>query len=249
MHRFFIPKNSLIDDTITISGDTARQIIKVLRLKVGENITILDNSGWEYQTTITSIHNDMVLGKVVGKTSGKGEPRIQITLCQALLKTDKFELVLQKGVELGVVRFVPFFSERCVAKMPSANKIERWQEIIKEAAEQSRRSLLPQLAQVIPFEEACEQAPMPSLILWEEEKTRGLRQVLKSKPFMESSEITIFVGPEGGFTLTEIEFARDQGIITLGLGKRILRAETAGLAVISAIMYEKGELGIIDGVG
>ena len=243
MHRFIIHEINLENDEATISGDTAHQIIRVLRLKPGDQVVLLDNEGWEYQTVIKSITRDAVTGKIVNKLLGTGEPSVKITLYQALLKNDKFEFVLQKGVELGVHSLVPFVSERCVAKKPSENKLERWRNIIKEAAEQSRRTRLPVLHQVISFEEACRQALKPALILWEEEKTRGLKSLLRSPTFSKKKEISLFVGPEGGFTSAEIVLANQHKIVSVGLGDRILRAETAGLAVISAIMYEKGELG------
>ncbi len=243
MHRFFIPEKSFENDQATILGDMAHQIIRVLRLTPGDQVVLLDNEGWEYQTIIKSITKDIVTGKILNKALGTGDPSVKITLYQALLKNDKLEFVLQKGVELGIQSFVPFVSERCVAKKPSENKIERWRNIIKEAAEQSRRARLPLLHQLISFEEACRQALIPALILWEEEKTRGLKSLLRSPTFSKKKEISLFVGPEGGFTSLEIVLANRYGIVAVGLGDRILRAETAGLTAISAIMFEKGELG------
>ena len=242
MHRFFIPEKSFENDQATISGDTAHQIIRVLRLTPGDQVVLLDNKGWEYQTVIKSITRDVVIGKIVNQVFGMGETSAKITLYQALLKNDKLEFVLQKGVELGVHSFVPFVSERCVAKKPSENRLERWRNIIKEAAEQSRRTCLPVLHPVISFEEACRKVLKPALILWEEEKTRGLKSLLRSPEFSNKKEISIFVGPEGGFTSFEIILANQHKIVSVGLGDRLLRAETAGPTAISAIMYEKGEL-------
>jgi 16S rRNA (uracil1498-N3)-methyltransferase len=164
-------------------------------------------------------------------------------LYQALIKADKFEFVLQKGVELGVTRFWPFNCERCVAGMPSESKLERWRTVIREAAEQSGRALLPALYPPLDFELVCKESPVPGIILWEGEKSRGISTVLKSHAFKKTELLRVFVGPEGGFTSAEIELARQRGIVAVGLGKRILRTETAGLAAVSAIMYEKGELG------
>ncbi len=249
MNRFFMEGINPEKKEVAISGETAHQISRVLRLKPGDRFLLLDNKGWEYQAVIKSILNNVVIGRIANKVLGTGEPSVKITLYQALLKNEKFEFVLQKGVELGIHSFVPFISERCVAKKPSENKIERWRNIIKEAAEQSRRALIPVLNEVVLFEEACSQALKPALILWEEEKTRDLKSLLKSPAFSKKEQISLFVGPEGGFTSAEIGLANQYGIVSVGLGNRILRAETAGLAVISAIMYEKGELGIIDEVG
>ncbi|MCX6003728.1 MAG: RsmE family RNA methyltransferase [Chloroflexi bacterium] len=243
MHRFFIPKECLEQDRATISGESAHQISYVLRLKPCDRIIVLDNSGWEFEVEIERLTKKQVLGKVISKKHGKGKPAVKITLYQALLKADKFELVLQKGVELGLTAIVPFISERCVTKKPSGNKVERWQKIIQEAAEQSGRSILPRLHPVASFSEARQSTKQSSLLLWEEEKGKGLKQILQSPSFRSATTINLFVGPEGGFTASEVELAKKDGIATASLGHHILRAETAGLAAINAILYEKGEMG------
>ncbi len=243
MHRFFISNDSFAGDNISITGQPVYQITRVLRLKPGDHIIVLDDTGWECETVIESITRDIVQGRVIKKEPGIGEPKINLTLYQALLKTDKFEFVLQKGAELGVTNFVPFVSERCVVRKPSESRIERWNAIIREAAEQSRRTRLPVLHQVISFREACEQMNKPALILWEGEQSQSLAITMRSPQFSKTRTISIFVGPEGGFTQAETELARQHGIVPVGLGNRIFRAETAGLAAVSAIMYEKGEMG------
>ncbi|MDD5287973.1 MAG: RsmE family RNA methyltransferase [Dehalococcoidales bacterium] len=243
MHRFFISKDWFEQDTVTISGEAAHQIGYVLRLKPADRIIVLDNSGWEFEVEVERLTKDYVHGKVIDKRQGQGEPAIKITLYQALLKADKFELVLQKAVELGVTAFVPYISERCVTKKPSASKIERWQKIIKEAAEQSERSILPALHPVISFPEACQSINLPAILLWEEEKSKSIKQVLQNPPFQTAAIINLFIGPEGGFPESEVALSKRHGIAIATLGRRILRAETAGLSAISAIMYEKGEMG------
>ena len=243
MHRFFLSKDWIDQDNVTITGEPLRQISYVLRLKPLDHIIVLDNSGWEFEVEIERITKQQAKGKVINKKPGQGEPHIKITLYQALLKSDKFELVLQKGVELGVTAFVPFVSERCVARKESAVKIERWRKIIQEAAEQSERLILPVLQPLISFEEACRSVKQPALLLWEEEKSVSLKQTLQNPPFKSTANLSLFVGPEGGFPASEKELAKKHGIAIASLGKRILRAETAGLAAISAILYEKGEMG------
>jgi 16S rRNA (uracil1498-N3)-methyltransferase len=242
MQRFFIPKDWIQQDTVTITGEPLRQIGYVLRLKPTDRIIVLDNSGREFEVEIERITKEQATGKVINRKSGQGEPRIKITLYQALLKSDKFELVLQKGVELGVISFVPFISERCISRKESTAKIERWQKIIREAAEQSERLVLPLLHPLISFEEACRSVKQPALMLWEEEKSTGLKQTLQNPPFKNAAGISLFIGPEGGFPESEKEFARQNGIAFASLGRRILRAETAGLAAVSAILYETGEM-------
>jgi 16S rRNA (uracil1498-N3)-methyltransferase len=243
MHRFFIPKKSFIQDEVIICGEPLHQIGYVLRLKPGDRIIVLDNNGWEYEVEIERITKEEATGKIVSKQYGEGEPAVKITLYQALLKSDKFELVLQKGVELGVTAFVPFISERCVTNKPSDGKLERWQKIIQEAAEQSERSILPVLYPVVSFDAACRSAKHSSLLLWEEEKSVSLKETLQNPPFKNTKTLNLFIGPEGGFPAEETEQAKNQGIAIASLGHRILRAETAGLAAISAILYENGEMG------
>jgi 16S rRNA (uracil1498-N3)-methyltransferase len=243
MHRFFIPKDWFEQDNVTITGEPLRQIGYVLRLKPTDRIIALDNSGWEFEVEIERITKEQVKGKVVSRKPGQGEPGIKITLYQALLKSDKFELVLQKGVELGITAFIPFISERCITRKESASKIERWGKIIQEAAEQSERLILPVLRPLISFEEACQSVKQPALLLWEEEKCGSLKQTLQNPPFKDAAELSLFVGPEGGFPESGKKLAEENGIAIASLGHRILRAETASLAAISAILYEKGEMG------
>ena len=243
MHRFFVPKDWIHQGNVTITGEPLRQIGYVLRLKPTDRIIVLDNSGVEFEVEIQRITKEQALGKIISRKPGQGEPNIKITLYQALLKSDKFELVLQKGVELGVTAFVPFTSERCVSRKESAVKIERWGKIIQEAAEQSERLVLPVLHPLISFEEACGTVRHPALLLWEEEKSVSLKQTLQNPPFKNASALSLFVGPEGGFPASEKEFAQQHGIAVASLGRRILRAETAGLAAVSAVLYETGEMG------
>jgi 16S rRNA (uracil1498-N3)-methyltransferase len=244
MHRFFIPKDWIFQDRVTLTGEPLRQIGFVLRLRPGSIITVLDNTGLEYEIEIERISKQEVTGKVLSSKQGDAEPRVKITLYQALLRApDKFELVLQKGVELGVTAFVPFISERSVPRKESQAKIERWEKIIKEAAEQSERLVLPALHPVMMFEEACKTVKLPAVLFWEAEKGTSLKKSLQRPEFKNAAELSIFIGPEGGFPESEKEMAEKQGIAIAGLGQRILRAETAGLAAISAILYERGEMG------
>jgi 16S rRNA (uracil1498-N3)-methyltransferase len=243
MHRFFIPADWIAGENINFTGESLHQIGYVLRLKPTDRIIVLDNSGFEFEVEITRISKERAEGKVIKKTPGLGEPAVKITLYQALLKSDKFELVLQKGVELGVTAFVPYVSERCVTRKESASKMGRWRRIIQEAAEQSERVILPVLQPVISFEEACRSVTKPALLMWEEEKGLSLKQTLRNPPFKNAAALSLFIGPEGGFPSAEKELAVQHGIDVASLGHRILRAETAGLAAISAILFENGEMG------
>lgn len=245
--RFFIAPDAIHDKRAILSGAIAHQIRNVLRLGAGERVILLDNSGHEFEVELASVSGE-VLGRVVEKRLSAHEPRVKLTLYQALLKADKFEWVLQKGTELGIAAFTPIVSARVVRTEVSAGKHERWQRIVREAAEQSERGIIPHLSAPIPFERAV-QAIMGqglSMIPYEEEHTCSLRAALQANlsALADSTGLTInlFIGPEGGFTPQEIVFAREHQITAITLGPRILRTETAGLVTASAILYELGEM-------
>jgi 16S rRNA (uracil1498-N3)-methyltransferase len=246
MHRFFVSPDQLEDDKVTITGPAAHQIRNVLRLSPGDAIVVLDNSGWEREAEIVEVDREQLVGRVLSKTLATGEPRTKVSLYQGVLKGSHFELVLQKGTELGIVEFVPLISQRCViASLDDVNKKRnRWQRIVQEAAEQSRRGRLPRLQSAMLFSQACERAKRTgglSLMPWEEEKKVSLKVVFgkEDRPF----SINLFIGPEGGFTSEEVTLAQRYGIVPITLGTRILRAETAGLVATAAILYELGDLG------
>jgi len=244
--RFFVPAAWLEQEEVTIVGPLVHRLRNVLRLRPGSHVILLDNSGWEHETELTHVSTQRVEGRVVHKTVATGEPRTKITLYQALLKLSKFEWVLQKCTELGIVGFVPMITERCIIgslEDISKTKTERWWRILVEAAEQSRRGRLPTLRPAIMFSAACEAATRDGLTLlpWEEEKERSLRSALRETerpPF----SINIFIGPEGGFTQEEVSQAQSYGALPVTLGPRILRAETAGLVAATAILHEFGDL-------
>lgn len=246
MHRFFLPESSFIQDAVVITGRLTHQLRNVLRLRVGDRIIGLDNRGWQYEVELTEMGRDKVKGTIVRKAIASGEPRIKVTLYQALLKVSSFELVLQKCTEIGVTSFVPMVCERCVAGRPGNSKLGRWQDIIREAAEQSGRGRLPYLHDTMRFVEACKSARGLSLLPWEGEKLKDIGGVLGNHPRSGiNGEVSIFIGPEGGFSAGEVEHAQSCGIVPVSLGHRILRAETAGLVAATIILYELGELGSV----
>ncbi len=243
MNRFFIPKEWFDADGVNIDEEAARQITSVLRLKLADRVIVLDNTGMEYEVAIDKISRDSVHGRIVRQEISDNEPDVKITLFQSLLKSDKFEYILQKGTELGVTTFVPIVSARCIAKKESSEKYTRWQKIIQEAAEQSERAIIPELRATIPFAQACETVNPLSVMLWEEESFRSLAKIMRKPEYKVIKAINLFVGPEGGYTDREAIHAREHGILTASLGKRILRADTAGIVAVSAIMYDQNELG------
>lgn len=232
------------------------QLSHVLRLAPADIVKVLDNSGWEYEVELVVFQNDRVQGTVRRKSLANTEPRTKVTIYQALLKGAKFEIVIQKGTELGVVGFVPMVCERCVPAETSAvsdAKLKRWERIILEAAEQSRRGKLPRLMRPIAFREACRTAEGMSLLPWEGEKVMGLKAALQRAQAGERGQekpraqrpfsVNLFIGPEGGFSPGEADLALSAGVIPVSLGPRIYRAETAGLTAAAAVLYELGDLG------
>jgi len=245
MHRFFVPPQWIVQDRVVIKGKQVHQLRNVLRMAKGDRILVLDNSGWQYEVELRSVEREQVEGIVRDKSLSLSEPGTEIILYQALLKGEKFEFILQKGTELGISSFVPVVCERCVtglAEDVGDKKLSRWQRIIAEAAEQSRRGKLPLLEPVLPFEQACQSAVGLSLLAWEGEQTLGLRAVLRGQKAKDISSVNLFTGPEGGFSPADVEFARSCGIVPVTLGGRVLRAETAGLVAATAVLYEFGDL-------
>jgi len=178
---------------------------------------------------------------------GKGEPAVSVTLYQALIKSDRFEYALQKGVEVGVSRFVPFISERTEVESPSNSRLTRWRRIIREAAEQSGRSILPELEMSGSLKCFLKSVSGAAIIPWEQKSITGIRQVLAEfhkNEKLRCSEVSVFIGPVGGFTHDEIQLAEQSGVIPVSLGSRILRSETAGVAAALTILYEAGEMGL-----
>ena len=243
MHRFFLPADWIAQSTVIITGKLVHQMRNVLRLGAGDHITALDNSGWEYEVELRKVDSSKVEGRVISKSLAVAEPGTKITLYQALLKGSNFELVLQKCTEIGVSGFVPVICERCVAGEPDSKRLSRWRSIIREAAEQSGRGKLPVLHDPLVFIEACKSASGMALLPWEGERARGIGDFLRScHQARKIPEVSVFVGPEGGFSPHEVEFAQSCGIVPVSLGRRILRAETAGLVAAAITLYEFGEM-------
>jgi 16S rRNA (uracil1498-N3)-methyltransferase len=246
MHRFFIPPHSIKDNRVLIRGTAVHQIRDVLRMKPGDEIILLDNSGWAYNAVLVTVDRETVRARVIGQWELKTEPQTRTTLYQGMLKGSKFEWVLQKGTEVGVTAFVPVLAARCIIGTindVSNARVERWERIIIEAAEQSGRAILPNISNAMLFAHACDQAGRNGLALipWEGERSNGLREALQIVP--KPREISVFIGPEGGFTEEEIVTAKEHNVIPVSLGPRILRADTAGLAAVAAILYELGDFG------
>ena len=243
MPRFFVTKDLIDRDGgyITISGDDARHIARSLRMAVGDEVTLCDGSSVEYACTLEKIRDEECMCRILSERQSASEPPAYITLFMAYPKGDKLETVIQKAVELGASKIVPFESSRCI-KRPKAEKIDkvvtRLSRIAEEAAKQCGRAILPEVSAPLSFREAIGEAVKSSLALicYECEKDMTLRRAISTEQMPKS--IAVIVGAEGGFSREETEFATSAGCRSVSLGSRILRCETAPSFVLSAISYE-----------
>jgi 16S rRNA (uracil1498-N3)-methyltransferase len=241
MTRFFLPE--LSGETIRLGREDSHHLLRVMRAQVGDRFTVLA-AGLAYEVELVEAEGAIAIGKVRSSRPAQGEPVVRITLFQGLAKGEKMESVIQHGTEVGIAEFVPVASSRSVVKLESAKaqaKVERWQRIAREAAEQSRRGAVPLVGPVSSWKAAVARAAQLDLVLvpWEE-GGEPLRSVLGIGT---PKSIGLFIGPEGGLSPDEVTLARAHGARTVTLGPRILRTETAGLVAVSAILYALGDLG------
>ena len=242
MPRFFVRRERIADGKISIIGEDAHHIARSLRMACGEEITVCDMQGIEYACEISSFDEDReVIANILFEKASENEPNVIVTLYQALPKGDKLDTVIQKAVECGASRIVPFQSERCVVKIKDdaeSKKRDRRQRIAAEAAKQCGRSVIPEICESVKFNEALAMAKSSDLILfcYEGDGTLPLGKILKER-FAENvakpQNISIFIGSEGGFSIKESELAKESGAVMTGLGKRILRTETASGFVLA----------------
>ena len=239
MPKFFTKTDYITGNILKITGEDVSHISKVLRMSPGDSIIVCDGNGNDYDAKITQITKTEVTAEIIRSYLCDAEPSVKVTLYQALPKQGKMEYIIQKNTELGVSKIVPVYTKRCVVK-PS-DKTERWSKVALSAAKQCGRGIVPEVCDVISFDEALKQmqnfdcAIMP----YECEEKVHLKEIIKDKKY---ESISIFIGPEGGFDLLEVEKAIASGIKTVTLGKRILRTETAASAVLPVIMYENDEM-------
>lgn len=244
MPRFFVSSSdvSLTPDRvlITVRGDDALHITKVLRMKQGERVTACDENGVEYETVVLSLGAEVTLD-VLNKRQSVNEPPYKAVVFQALVKGDRFDTVLQKSTELGACEIVPVITSRCTVKLTEsdyAKKIERWQRIVYEAAKQCGRGMIPQVKNPVKFDVAVKMAAETDLALfcYEGEGTVSLPKI--TEQCNAPASVAVMIGPEGGFEETEVELAGSAGMKMTGLGNRILRTETAAPFVLSCLAYQ-----------
>ena len=244
MNRFFLPPSSIQAGRVHFSESVSRQIMQVLRLKPDARVIVLDGAGKEYLVRLTDLSAQETLGEVESESLSTGEPKTQLTLYLCLTQREKFEWMLQKCTEVGASCFVPVISSRSLVQDAKEviNKYERWQRILQEAAEQSHRGKMPTLEAPLQFEQALKAAARINsckLIPWEEEKSLSLKEALQTHP---AGEVCLLIGPEGGFSKEEVAQAQSAGFLSVTLGKRILRMETAAVVASALVLYERGDM-------
>ena len=241
MNRFFIPPEAISGNTVQIPEEVSSQIRRVLRLKEGALVHFLDNNGFLYESEIHYLDEKHLSADVLEKRPAEGEPACRVSLFVGLTQREKFEWILQKCTEAGVGRIVPMITERSLIRKNAdiAGKQDRWEKILKEAAEQCGRARIPELAPALDFSRAAREGKTADLALfcWEEEKQQSLRELIGAKRD-NIHEMSIMIGPEGGFSEEEAALAREFSWAPVTLGKRIYRMETAALAAVILSLYE-----------
>ncbi len=224
MHRFFLTGMPIVPNQPVDLSPLAHQLSTVLRLRAGDEITLLDGSGAAFRTEIRQLERRAAVGWVVEKVELHSETSVPVTLCACVLKGSNFEWVLQKGTEIGVARFVPVISSRTIVRPADKirNKYERWLSIIREAAEQSGRARLPELADPLTWDELIAQTGGVRLLPWEERANAARRIPATLAAHPHPSAITLAIGPEGGLSAAEVAQASAAGWHTVSLGPRIL---------------------------
>lgn len=243
MLHLFADPSDVQDELLTITGPEVNHIRNVMRLKPGEEISVsIGGDDKEYRYGIESYTEDSVLCRLRFVKDKEVELPVKVLLFQGLPKADKMDLIVQKAVELGAAEIIPVSMERCVVKLDAgkaAKKTARWQTIAESAASQSRRSIIPRVLAPMSMKEAVEYAKEQTevrVIPYELQEDDGsVKQYLES--LKEGQSVSIFIGPEGGFAPGEVELAKEAGIRPISLGRRILRTETAGLAILSWLIY------------
>ena len=241
MQQFFVKPEQIEEHTIYIGGADVNHMKNVLRMKPGEDLRVNSGEGKTYLCCVSSYEDDRALLDILKVMYSDTELPSRIVLFQGLPKGDKMDWIVQKAVELGAYSIVPFAAKRSVVKLDekkAAKKQARWQAIAKGAAEQSGRSMIPEVKNAVTFAEALELSEDLDILLIPYELEEGIKETARVIDTIRAGHsVGIFIGPEGGFEEEEVELAKKAGVYPVSLGKRILRTETAGLTVLSILMY------------
>lgn len=236
MHRAYAEPADIQAERAIIRGDEARHMKNVLRMQPNDTFVAFDGSGMDYECRIVKIALE-IEADIVSRKRNLTEPGIRVTLYQAYPKSAKMEDVVQKAVELGAAGIVPFISKRCVKRPESGERLRR---VALAAVKQCGRSVLPEVTDVLGFDEALRRMGTHErlVVCWEDERNNSLKEALQGG----DTNIGIVIGPEGGFEAQEVDKMISAGGVSATLGPRILRTETAGIAVLAAVFYEKGQM-------
>ncbi len=241
MHHFFVGPDQIGEDEIRITGEDVNHIRNVLRIRPGEQISVSDGASVTYRAEVSGMGEDFVTAKILWAQEADTELPCRITLLQALPKSDKMALIIQKAVELGVSEIVPMATDRAVVKLDekrAAAKVSRWNAIAQSAAKQAMRSIVPDVRPVMGFPDAVAYTAAFDCRVIPYERAEGIehtRELFSS--IRPGDSVAVYIGPEGGFTQEEIALARVSSIEPVTLGRRILRTETAGMTVLSILLY------------
>lgn len=241
MHHFFVTPEQVQGETIQIEGNDVNHIKNVLRMKPGEKLKISDGSNRSYLCEVDELTPDRIFLRVTEEERREVELLSKLYLFQGLPKSDKMELIVQKAVELGVYEIIPVETKRAVVKLDAkkaAKKTERWNSISESGAKQSGRAVIPKVREVMSFAQALHMARSLDVVLIPYELAEGMKETKEIiRQIVPGQSVGIFIGPEGGFERQEVEKAVEEGALPVTLGKRILRTETAGLTMLSILMY------------
>lgn len=242
MQKIFVKTKQIHNNQVSIIGEDIKHIVNVLHMQIDEKIQICNMENSEnYIAKIKKIQKEEIIAEITEKLNISTESNVKIDLYQGLPKADKMELIIQKTTELGISRIIPTELSRCIVKLEEKNsekKIERWQKIAEAAAKQSKRDRIPKIENITEIKNIELQNYDLFLVAYEEETEQTLKQELKKLPKQTEYEIGILIGPEGGIEFQEIETLKENGAKIVTLGKRILRTETAPIAMVSNIIYE-----------
>jgi 16S rRNA (uracil1498-N3)-methyltransferase len=247
MQRYFVSPQDMTEVEATIRGEDAFHLIRVMRASLGMQVIVSNGQGRDGLATIHSLQHDLVHLTLVREEMNQREPRVQIWIAQSLPKADKFELVIQKCTEIGASAFIPFTSVHTVVQYDAkqtAKRLERWQKIAKEAAEQAHRSMIPEVRNIHTWKQllSMTQEVGCHLFCYEKQTAKSLGLVLRENRANLNQPILIVVGPEGGFSEQEAAEAEAAGWTAVSLGARILRTETAAMLALGCVLYEFGDI-------
>ena len=243
MYHFFVSSEQIGEKEIRIEGSDVNHIRNVLRMTPGEQFSVSDGAqGKEFRCEIVLLEEDCVTAKIMWSQDADTELPSKFYLFQGLPKSDKMELIIQKAVELGVYEVIPVATKRAIVKLDKKkeeSKRKRWNSISESAAKQSKRTIIPEVKPVMTFAEAVKYASAMDAKLIPYELAEGMEETRRIFSAIKPGDsVAIFIGPEGGFDEAEIELAKEAGIQPITLGKRILRTETAGMTVLSVLMFQ-----------